>query len=123
MEQEFEAAKQDLLKEGHPHGARMTPKSPTHEKPVSDLGMSNPFSRFVETEFTGLKPANATWSMRGDERDSSWHNNIHLENLEIARKFLAVLPPSASALLQTQAKTMMVPFRPAELVHGDNETL
>ncbi|EHL02715.1 putative Amino-acid acetyltransferase, mitochondrial [Glarea lozoyensis 74030] len=49
MEQEFEPAKQDLLRASGEIGNSRSIQSPNVERFVSDIGGSNPLSKFVET--------------------------------------------------------------------------
>ena len=97
MEQEFEAARQDLVNGLEPEESALEIKS--NKEGVSDLGASNPFSRFVETEITmplvSSKSLTPTESVAKRTKEN-WH---HIENLELARSVLTILPPSSSVLL------------------------
>lgn len=111
MEQEFEPAKQDLLKGMQ---SENTLQNPTEEPSVSDLGMSNPISKFVEQEFGSLTPKRTTTP---DSPLKSQHaNSYHLQNLELVRSVLALLPPSSSAILTTPNEAAnsgkSMPFQP-----------
>ncbi|KAF4637276.1 hypothetical protein G7Y89_g807 [Cudoniella acicularis] len=103
MEQEFEPAKQDLLKSMRHEENPSSIQTQRKEHKVSELGLSNPFSKFVETEFGG--PQDTSQSTRppavkdtGSLDHGSWN---HLQNLQLARTVLSILPPSSSALLTT----------------------
>lgn len=98
MEQEYESAKEDLLNFKRPRAALQTqPKEPL----VSDIGLSNPFSKFLETEFGGPRPSREP--LRGSHADEPLNPAVayHLKNLELVRSVLSMLPPSSSALLTT----------------------
>jgi amino-acid N-acetyltransferase len=101
MEQEFEAARRDLLK--HKSSKRPEAMLQTHseETPVSDIGFSNPFSKFVETEFGGPKTKRERLPSSSDAENTSVGKNFHLKNLQLVRSVLSMLPPSSSALLTT----------------------
>lgn len=95
LEQEFGPVKQELLSGGQPHSSIFQDSLTTSDK-VSDLGQGNPFSQFVETELES--PYHASMNT---EQLSSGENKIHLQNLELTRRVLSLLPPSSSALLTT----------------------
>lgn len=100
MEQEFEPAKQDLLKTLH-NGQDRNLATESIGKPTSDLSSSNPFSKFVETELGG-----PTLSSQSSTELASYDNpkgeyNIHLQNLSLVRSILSILPRNSSALLTT----------------------
>jgi amino-acid N-acetyltransferase len=102
MEQEFEPARKDLLKGIQLNTAEASLQTQPEGDRVSDLGSSNPFSRFVETEFGGPKVSpekivSKPWAVK-IPKPENWH---HLQNLELARSVLSMLPPSSSALLTT----------------------
>ncbi|TVY37779.1 Amino-acid acetyltransferase, mitochondrial [Lachnellula subtilissima] len=102
MEQEFEPAKKDLLKGVEKDTAEASLQGQSKQNHVSDLGISNPFSRFVETEFGGLKPTPQTVAPEPDATMTPKpENKYHLQNLELVRSVLSMLPPSSSALLTT----------------------
>ncbi|KAH7391477.1 mitochondrial amino-acid acetyltransferase [Cadophora sp. MPI-SDFR-AT-0126] len=100
MEQEFEPAKQDLLKGLHPDRTQNAVEAKVTEERASDLSLSNPFSRFVETEFGGPKPVarGADQETTEQPKPDNWY---HLQNLHLVRSVLSMLPPSSSALLTT----------------------
>ncbi|KAH6716801.1 mitochondrial amino-acid acetyltransferase [Leptodontidium sp. MPI-SDFR-AT-0119] len=100
MEQEFEPAKQDLLKGLHPHTPGNALQAPAKEGRVSDISLSNPFSKFVDTEFGGPKPLSHTTD-HGSPEKPKVDNWYHLQNLQLVRSVLSMLPPSSSALLTT----------------------
>lgn len=97
MEQEFEAARNDLMKGLEPKKDVLETQS--QQEDISDLGISNPFSRFVESEFSKIPVRSATKLEPGQDLkplEGNWH---HIENLELARSVLSILPPSSSVLL------------------------
>ena len=99
MEQEFEPAKQNLLRLESLGEDGVFLQNQSKEDRVSDLGSSNPFSKFVETEFGG--PSRAPRSTASTVEMQSPDNLKHLENLELVRLVLSMLPRSSSALLTT----------------------
>ncbi|TVY83764.1 Amino-acid acetyltransferase [Lachnellula suecica] len=101
MEQEFEPAKHCLLKEIRPRTTEGPQSQPKQER-VSDIGSSNPFSKFVEIEF-GDPRASTEEKVSAPEaisphKPENWH---HLQNLDLVRSVLSMLPPSSSALFTT----------------------
>jgi amino-acid N-acetyltransferase len=117
MEQEFESAKLDLLRGLQPEADKGTKEPRTKENEVSDLGSSNPFSKFVEGEFGGPQPEVESLSQRPAAEKPSKGNLHHLKNLELVRQVLSMLPPSSSALLTTPEEAANsgkdVPFQAA----------
>jgi amino-acid N-acetyltransferase len=99
MEQEFESAKSDLLRGSQPEEQSM--QSEARENHTSDLGSGNPFSKFVEVEFGGPRPSLESLPQQPTTGKSTPQSLHHLQNLELARQVLAILPPSSSALLTT----------------------
>jgi amino-acid N-acetyltransferase len=101
MEQEFDAAKTDLLKCLSPTEDEESLQNQPRENIVSDLGSSNPFSRFAETEFgaphQSIQPS-ATAETTKKLKPENW---IHLRNLQLVKWVLSMLPRSSSALLTT----------------------
>ncbi|OBT76505.1 hypothetical protein VF21_03996 [Pseudogymnoascus sp. 05NY08] len=100
MEQEYEVVKKDLLSA---HGLQSTQNSTDTSKSsqVTDLGKSNPFSQFVETEFGTPTPSPEALATSDLSQGLSSASTIHLNNLELVRKVLSILPPTSSALLTT----------------------
>ncbi|OBT45659.1 hypothetical protein VE00_03520 [Pseudogymnoascus sp. WSF 3629] len=99
MEQEYEVVKKDLLSA---HGLQSTQNSDTSKSSqVTDLGKSNPFSQFVETEFGAPTPSPEALATSDLSQGLSSASTIHLNNLELVRKVLSILPPTSSALLTT----------------------
>ncbi|KAH7314170.1 mitochondrial amino-acid acetyltransferase [Rhexocercosporidium sp. MPI-PUGE-AT-0058] len=100
MEQEFEPAKQDLLNGLHPRAPGSSLQAQAKDERASDLNLSNPFSKFVETEFGGHKPLAHTVENGGTDKPKvdNWY---HIQNLLLVRSVLSMLPPSSSALLTT----------------------
>lgn len=101
MEQEFEPARRALLKRVQPNPSEASLQPQSEEARVSDLGSSNPFSRFIETEFGGPRPPQEADSEPQVTKTTNPENWYHLQNLELARSVLSMLPPSSSALLTT----------------------
>ncbi|XMA16283.1 hypothetical protein WAI453_009074 [Rhynchosporium graminicola] len=99
MEQEFEPAKQDLLR-----GLQAATGRPLQGQEkyghVSDLGLGHAFSKFAETEFGSSKPQSSTLD-KDITNKPKVDNEYHLQNLQLVRSVLSMLPPSSSALLTT----------------------
>jgi amino-acid N-acetyltransferase len=100
MEQEFEPAKRDLLMPKSLGSDGCYLRNQLKENRISDLGSSNPLSKFVETEF-GPGPSGVSNSTPKTVETPCPNNLRHLENLELVRWVLAMLPRSSSALLTT----------------------
>jgi amino-acid N-acetyltransferase len=98
MEQEFEPVKQELIKAKplYEDGKIFQPQ--VKQESISDLGSSSPFSRFVETEFGCRSPSGGTEPATSEAPNPG---KQHLENLQLVRSVLSMLPPSSSALLTT----------------------
>jgi amino-acid N-acetyltransferase len=119
MEQEFEPAKQDLQKGLRDDEDTTQMKAEPTKPSISDLAMGNPFSKFVETEIGSL--GSSVDSIFVPESHSKSQINIwhHLQNLQLVRSVLAILPPSSSALLTTPEEAANsgkdVPFQAARV--------
>ena len=98
MEQEFDSTKRDLLSHQSSHTLKATNLGETL---VSDIGSSNPLSKFVETDFGGPKPARELMPSLDNADDLSVGRNVQAKNLQLVRSVLSMLPPSSSALLTT----------------------
>jgi amino-acid N-acetyltransferase len=98
MEQEFEGVKQELLNADHVDNGGSWLQSRLAQKVVFDLDSNNPLSEFVETEFGSRKALGDTEPAVAEELNP---NKYHLENLQLVRSVLSMLPPSSSALLTT----------------------
>ncbi|KAI6708875.1 hypothetical protein JHW43_008609 [Diplocarpon mali] len=100
MEQEFEPAKQALLKGLYPHSDINPLQAQVAEEQASGVGLSNHFSKFVERESGGPKPlaSTARLEVTAKLKVENWY---HLQNLQLVRSVLSMLPPSSSALLTT----------------------
>ncbi|KAL1959762.1 hypothetical protein VTO42DRAFT_1348 [Malbranchea cinnamomea] len=72
------------------------------EHVVSQLGMTNPLSRFVEEELISLRPEQSQSEKSEGER-SAQELIGHLNNLKLLKQSLLLLPPSSSALITTPA--------------------
>lgn len=101
MEQEFEPAKQDLQSVLQAEEQRLAPSTDAVKPEVTDLAMGNPFSKFVETGFGGPKSSNNSVSSQTIHSKVKTDVRHHLQNLQLVRSVLAMLPPSSSALLTT----------------------
>jgi amino-acid N-acetyltransferase len=100
LEQEFDAVKKSLLKTpADTHISQHQPDSSATQ--VSDIARGNPFSRFVETEIVSPFPPGIFPEPSRASGDKSPTNTIHLQNLELVRRALSLLPPTSSALLTT----------------------
>jgi amino-acid N-acetyltransferase len=100
MEQEFESAKQDLLKLGSSQTEEKVLESLSEPTKVSNIGASNPFTKFVETEFGGPQEGKSS-CLEFNTITTQLHSSQHLQNLQLVRSVLLMLPPSSSALLTT----------------------
>ncbi|PBP16723.1 acetylglutamate synthase [Diplocarpon rosae] len=100
MEQEFEPTKQELLRGLHLHRDKGSLQAQSKKELASDLGFSNPFSMSAETDFGGPKPFAGTARIEVTE-ESKAENWYYLQNLQLVRSVLSMLPPSSSALLTT----------------------
>ncbi|KUJ16845.1 mitochondrial amino-acid acetyltransferase [Mollisia scopiformis] len=119
MEQEFEPAKEQLQKVLQENEEEMSLGSESIKRKVTDLAMGNPFSKFAETEFgvAGRSvDAGSLPEIRSKSKTDTWH---HLQNLQLVRSVLAMLPPSSSALLTTPEEAANsgkdVPFQAARV--------
>lgn len=99
MEQEFEPAKQDLQRARQDYGNQL--EAEPAKQGITDLAMGNPFSKFVETEIGTIDPPVGSSSISGNYNKSKNDNWHHLQNLQLVRSVLSMLPPSSSALLTT----------------------
>jgi amino-acid N-acetyltransferase len=101
LEQEFDTVKKSLLTTREDtHILDHMPDSSSATQ-VSDIARGNPFSQFVETELVspfhlGVPPQPSEASA-----DKSSKTITHLQNLELVRRALSLLPPTSSALLTT----------------------
>jgi amino-acid N-acetyltransferase len=98
MEQEFDGAKADLLHWLQPNPTQEFVQPRDKEHHLSDLGSSNPLSRFAEVEFGGPHSVELLRQQTEVEISENMH---HLRNLELVRQVLSILPPSSSALITT----------------------
>ena len=100
MEQEFLHVKENLLT--LPETLHLADEKSDETKPrrLSDFGESNPFTKFLETEVLPESNASKTSLTASLEKLTST-NLIHLQNLELVRKVLSLLPPNSSALITT----------------------
>ncbi|KAM3076834.1 Amino-acid acetyltransferase, mitochondrial [Clarireedia jacksonii] len=100
MEQEYDLAKADLLKTGGSYNMRLSSTASLSTKEeISGFGAGNPISEFAEREFG---KSNAVSS--GEDAAVPIKvpgTTFHLDNLDLARNVLSILPPSSSALITT----------------------
>lgn len=101
MEQEFEPAKQDLQMGLPGVGGTRQVDAEQPKEGISDLATGNPFSKFVATEISTF--TSSVDSAPGPEKHKRSNSDIwhHLQNLQLVRSVLSLLPPSSSALLTT----------------------
>jgi len=100
MEQEFESAKQDLQRLRKPDESGSLDNAPKENR-VSDLGLGNPFSRFVETEFGSAQtPVESTKTVGSQNANLNFYAH-NMGNLQLVRSVLSMLPSSSSALMTT----------------------
>lgn len=101
LEQEFDAVKKSLLTTTmRSHISKDTP-DPSSGVQVSDIARGNPFSQFVETEFTSPFTSWGSLPQPKTAGGISPDNKIHLQNLELVRRVLSLLPFTSSAFLTT----------------------
>lgn len=103
MEQEYPIVKADLLAT---HGIASSEKhllDPAVAPRTSDLATSNPLSAMVEEEFHILSATPTPTKVAEDDlaEPASEAALIHLQNLDLVRKVLSILPSTSSALLTT----------------------
>lgn len=112
MEQEFEGVKQDLLSTTNKHDVSQTVTTPS----ASDIARGNPFISFAEAEFGGSLPG-SNGTVESSQASKSSANRHHLNNLQLIRQVLSILPPNSSALLTSpeeaanSGKQSQVPFQ------------
>lgn len=117
MEQEYATVKKDLL---NAQASYSVPRHMSHDDEIaqiSDVAMSNPFSKFVEAEFSSKSSAEESHSLPNAANDLS-QNKHHLQNLELVRRVLSLLPPSSSALLTTPEEAANSGNQPDASFHG-----
>ena len=100
MEQEYQVVKNDLLS-SHGLESKQNSADTSTQSQLTDLGKSNPFSQFVETEFGAPTPSPEALATSDLSLGLSSASTVHLANLELVRKVLSILPPTSSALLTT----------------------
>ncbi|KAH8804803.1 mitochondrial amino-acid acetyltransferase [Xylogone sp. PMI_703] len=105
MEQEYETVRQELLSSNK--------CEPDHKGSDADGAIAQPLSEFVEDAANGLQLGHRPKSMLLTTED------VHLDNIDLVRKVLMMLPRTSSALLTTAeevAKSAMpadTPFQAA----------
>lgn len=80
---------------GQQHGGR--------DRPVSPLGKSNPWSKFVEDEVMSLRPDHENATRLPDQK-SKEEVLRHINNLKLLQQSLTLLPPSSSAIITTASE-------------------
>ena len=100
LEQEYEDIKEELLALGQAQASSQSSvrsAGPT----LSEVGATKPFANFAEREFTSLfdRSQNLEQLARVNQQDDAI--KAHINNLQLIRDTLALLPPSSSALLTT----------------------
>lgn len=103
MEQEYPIVKADLLAT---HGIASSERhlmDPAVAPETSDLATSNPLSKLVEDEFHVVSPTPTPTKVAEDDlaEPASEAALIHIQNLDLVRKVLSILPSTSSALLTT----------------------
>lgn len=92
IEQEFEGIKEELT-------TAPIKQHVTQPSSVTDIASGNPISKFLETELgTTPRPSVEAKAPEGAQIVQN-ASQIHLENLELVREFLSLLPSSSSAIL------------------------
>lgn len=112
MEQEFESAKQDLL-----GGLGFGQNSLDTEGSQSQDGMNSRASTLTKSTFNLNSPAVDMVPETDNTPSQSQDKHHHVDNLELARAVLALLPPSSSALITSPEEAANsgkdVPFQAA----------
>jgi amino-acid N-acetyltransferase len=101
MEQEYEAAKSDLLRGRQPQVNEGSVQSLDKKKNSMDIGSISPFSKFVDVEIGGSRSSAESQTQQPTLGNTKSGDIYHLQNLELVRRVLSILPPSSSALLTT----------------------
>jgi amino-acid N-acetyltransferase len=103
MQQEFEPAKQDLLRASRLEGNSSSLRSNDSTSTISDASSNDPLSASIEVDFVGRKSTSSVSALAKDEptQQSILTNTTHLRNLELVRSVLSILPSSSSAILTT----------------------
>ncbi|ESZ93485.1 hypothetical protein SBOR_6134 [Sclerotinia borealis F-4128] len=99
MEQEHNLAKQDLLHTGGMHSEISQQSTPAEASPNSSFGFESPLSDVTEHNLS--KNESSTLPSKGSLGKQDSRIRFHLDNLELIRSALAILPPSSSALITT----------------------
>ncbi|TGO56787.1 hypothetical protein BCON_0073g00210 [Botryotinia convoluta] len=99
MEQEYELAKQDLIKTGGLYSETSKQATRAEAGSNSNIGDDTPLSSFTEQKSDELK--NSSPQQSGSPTQQDQRMKFHLDNLELVRSALAILPPSSSALITT----------------------
>jgi amino-acid N-acetyltransferase len=121
LEQEYHVVKNDLVTSMGSEAMKSLHAEIEDDIKKTDLGKSNPFSGFAEHEV--IEPTQHAQAVRkqlnaqtADSLNSS--NLIHLNNLELARSVLAILPPSSSALITTPWEAANSSAKPDSVANG-----
>jgi amino-acid N-acetyltransferase len=104
MEQEYELAKSDLLKNGGEYYNENVLESHSPGSLTSGLGGSTHFFQFLETKFGGLQSSTKSHLHYPSTDNVNYNLTPHLQNLSLIRTVLSLLPSSSSALITTPAE-------------------
>ncbi|KAI9651326.1 Amino-acid acetyltransferase, mitochondrial [Ciborinia camelliae] len=99
MEQEYDLVKQDLLRTGGVFSKKFQQPTPVEASPDLSYKDELPLSNFTEHQFGKLK--NSPLPLKDSLGKQDPNFKFHLENLELVRNALAILPSSSSALITT----------------------
>lgn len=113
LEQEFEAIRKDLLDTANntPHHEKSAEHSMLASDPSSNLTSNNPSSKSFTDELMPDAPITQQLGVTTEENEFS-DINIHIENLELLRNSLVLLPSSSSAFLTTPSAVANSQSRP-----------
>lgn len=100
LEQEFGSIKRDLLVAGskEPPDSK---SSETRKNLPSAFTMSNPVSKFLADESTSATSEGQEQARTAEDDLNRFNVQMHVNNLDLLKNSLAILPPSSSAFLTT----------------------
>ena len=102
LEQEYEGIRQELLgSTGHSVEIQDYGTAPTIVDPSQVLTLCNPFSKFVETGVASVPAREQQSSLPTNASFRQFGTEAHIENLDLLKSALGLLPPSSSGLLTT----------------------
>lgn len=99
MEQEYDLVKQDLLRSGGIYGVKFQQQTPVEG--ISNSSLGDEVSPFHSTENNPSKLESLPLSQIDLPLKQDSRVRFHLDNLNLVRSTLAILPPSSSALITT----------------------